>query len=34
MGFLGSKVPLDWLIIGLNSVEKITLLSSRVPLES
>ena len=33
-GFLGSKMPLDWLKIGLNSVEKILLLSLRVPLES
>ena len=33
-GFLGSEIPLDWLKIGLNSVEKITLLSLRIPLES
>ena len=33
-GFLGSKMSLDWHKIGLNSVEKIMLLSLRVPLES
>ena len=31
---LGSKMPLDWLEIGLISVEKTMLLSSRIPLES
>ena len=31
---LGSKMPLDWLKIGLNSVEKIMVLSLRVPQES
>ena len=31
---LGSKMPLDWLKIGLNSGEKITLLSLRIPLET
>ena len=31
---LGSKMPLDWLKIGLNSAEKITLLFLRVLLES
>ena len=33
-GILGFKMPLDWLKIGLNSVEKITLLSLRVPMAS
>ena len=33
-GFLGSKMPLEWLKIDLNSVEKITLLSLRVPVET
>ena len=33
-GGLGSKMPLDWLKTGLNPVEKITLLSLRIPLES
>ena len=33
-GFLGSKMPLDWLKIGLNSVKKITFLSLRIPLGS
>ena len=32
-GFVGSKMPLDWLKIGLNSVQKITLLSLTIPLE-
>ena len=32
--FLGSKMPLDWLKIGLNSVEKVMSLSWRIPLES
>ena len=31
-GLSGFKMPLDWLKIGLNSVEKIMLLSLRVPL--
>ena len=31
---LGSKMPLDWLKIGLNLAEKIMLLSLRIPLES
>ena len=30
----GSKMPLDWLKIGLNSAKKIMLLSLRIPLES
>ena len=34
VGGLGSKMPLDWLKTGLNPVEKITLLSLRIPLES
>ena len=31
--FLCSKMSVDWLKIGLNSAEKITLLSLRIPLE-
>ena len=33
-GFLDSKMPLDWIKIGLNSAEKITLLFLRIPLQS
>ena len=33
-GILGFKMPLAWLKIGLNKVEKITLLSLRTPLAS
>ena len=31
--FLGSKMPLDWLKIGLNLAEKIMLLSLRIPFQ-
>ena len=33
VGGLGSKMRLDWLKIGLNSVKKIMLLSLIIPLE-
>ena len=34
LGMGGSKMSLDWLKTGWNPVEKITLLSLRIPLES